>query len=65
MVPYHRIYKFDSIIFWRIVTRSDHKTNSLPIELPRTQRGEKTDAKHDGIEKMAVRRGMLAITNDI
>jgi hypothetical protein len=62
MMPYHRIHKFYSIVFWRIVTGSDHKTNSLSIELPRTQRGEETDAKDDGIEEMAVRRGMLAIT---
>jgi hypothetical protein len=62
MVPYHRIHKFDSIIFWRIMTRSDHKTNGLSIKLPRTQGGEKTNTKDDGIEEMAVRRGMLAIT---
>jgi hypothetical protein len=59
IVPYHRIYKLDTIVLGRIMARSNHQANGLAIEFPRTEGCEKTDTKDDGIEEIASWRGML------
>lgn len=47
---YHRIHQFDTIVIWGIVTRSDHHTYYLAVQLPGAQGCEQASAIHYGVE---------------
>lgn len=50
-MTYHRINKLDAIIFWWIMTRSNHHTDRLSIEFPRTQGREQANTEHNRVQE--------------
>lgn len=60
----HRIDKLDSIVIRRVVAGSNHNTNPLPIEFPRTETSNEAYREDHGVEEAAVRGRGVQVRND-
>lgn len=60
----HGIDQLDSIVIRRVVAGSNHNTNPLPIQFPRTKTSEKAYSEDYGVEEVAVRGCGVQVRND-
>lgn len=47
--PYHWVHQFNSIVLRRVMTRSNHDSNGLPMQLPGPKGCQQADSENDRI----------------